>query len=424
MSYSGEAVFDNNIAQQNEMPDTRNRLAYQQSAQSINRDWIFFLVPVLLGIAASIALVLTGDEVLIAVGVFLLLAGISSGLYIRKLTTQNNNRAMYYEDEKHKSNEYIESLENLCKQMLPILSRQIQSSNSQTEESVTELSQGFSGLSTHLEEVILASQNRSENLGDGNGMINLFSESQSSLQTVIDALEASLSRENSFLNDVQNLSAQAEELNEMAGAVGQIADQINLLALNAAIEAARAGEHGRGFAVVADEVRKLASMSAETGQQMIEKVSNIGEAVNNTLKQTESSIEHNRTAVVDGKETIESVFARLQDTIETLQDDSSSLRSASEDIRDQISNVLVNFQFQDRVSQILSKVLVDINDMVDDVDGRQMQRKQSNILLPFEYQQKIHDMQSHYTTDEQRHNHNYANAHQGPNGNESEFTLF
>lgn len=419
MSYSGEAIFDNNVAQQENMSGNR-----YGAAKSVNNDWFIFLSPIVLGIISSVVLILTGDKVLIASGVFLLIAGISSGLYIRKVSTQNSNRAAYNENEKHKSNDYVESLENLCKQMLPILSRQIQSSNTQTEQSVTELSQGFSGLSSQLEEVISASQSRSENLGDGNGMINLFSESQSSLQTVIDALEASLSRENSFLNDVQNLSAQAEELNEMAGAVGQIADQINLLALNAAIEAARAGEHGRGFAVVADEVRKLASMSAETGQQMIEKVSNIGEAVNNTLKQTENSIEHNRTAVVDGKQTIESVFARLQETIETLQDDSSSLRSASEDIRDEIGNVLVSFQFQDRVSQILLKVLSDMDALVDDVDGRQMKRMQNNILLPFDYQKKIHEMQSHYTTDEQRHNHSGSNAYKGPNGNESELTLF
>ena len=419
MSYSAEAMYKNNIAQQNKIADTQKR-----SSQAINHDWFIFAVPILLGVIASIALFFSGDNLLTGIGAFLLIAGITSGFYIKKLSTYKNNSSATYEYEKQKLNEYIESLENLCKEMLPILSRQIESSNNQTEESVNELSQSFSGLSSHLEEVISASQNRSENLGDGNGMTSLFSESQSSLQTVIDSLEASLSRENSFLNDVQNLSAQAEELNEMAGAVGQIADQINLLALNAAIEAARAGEHGRGFAVVADEVRKLASMSAETGQQMIEKVSNIGEAVNNTLKQTESAIEHNRSAVDSGKDTIESVFSRLQDTIETLQDDSSSLRSAGEDIRDQISNVLVSFQFQDRVSQILSKVLDDMNGLVDTVGGSQTQRMQSNILLPFDYQQQIHDMQSHYTTDEQRHNHTQSDAHQGPNGNESEFTLF
>ncbi len=84
----------------------------------------------------------------------------------------------------------------------------------------------------------------------------------------------------------------------------------------------------------------------------------------------------------------------------------------------------MSFQFQDRVSQILGKVLDDMNGLVEKIDGSQAQRIHSNVLLPIDYQQYIHDMQSHYTTDEQRHNHTQSNAHQGPNGNESEFTLF
>lgn len=275
-----------------------------------------------------------------------------------------------------------------------------------------------------LGEVISTSQDRSDSMGDGAGLSSLFTESQASLQTVIDSLESSLSLENRLLGEVQGLSTQAEELNEMAGAVGQIADQINLLALNAAIEAARAGEHGRGFAVVADEVRKLASMSAETGQQMIEKVGNIGGAVNETLKQAEESINHNRIAIDDGKGTLESVFARLQGTIESLQDDSSSLRSASEDIRDQISNVLVSFQFQDRVSQILKKVLSDLGGIVDNVSGKQTLRLQNNEMLPYEFEEQINEMQANYVTDEQRHNHTSPESHPGPDSDDGDFTLF
>jgi len=308
--------------------------------------------------------------------------------------------------------------------MLPILSRQIESSNVQTEQSINELSGGFSALATQLGEVISASQSKSNNLGDGQGIINLFKESESSLKTVVDSLESSLSLEDRLLSEVQGLSAQTSELNEMAGAVGQIADQINLLALNAAIEAARAGEHGRGFAVVADEVRKLASMSADTGQKMIEKVTNIVEAVNDTQKQAEDSITHNRTVVDDGKTTIDSVFARLQDTIETLQDDSSSLRSSSEDIRDQISNVLVSFQFQDRVSQILNKVLNDMNAMVDNVNHSQSQRLDGKLLSPVNFEEQIQQMQESYTTEEQHYMHNNSQVHGGPDTAESDLTLF
>jgi methyl-accepting chemotaxis protein len=68
--------------------------------------------------------------------------------------------------------------------------------------------------------------------------------------------------------DVQALSEQTAQIEEITNAVNDLADQSNLLALNATIEAARAGEQGKGFAVVADEVRNLAEQSKQATAQV------------------------------------------------------------------------------------------------------------------------------------------------------------
>jgi len=164
-------------------------------------------------------------------------------------------------------------------------------------------------------------------------------------------------------------------------------------------------------------------MSAETGQKMREKVANIGEAVTDTLKQAEHSINHNQEVVDKGKSTIESVFGKLQDTIETLQDDSTSLRASGSDIRNEISKVLVNFQFQDRVSQILGRVREDLGSIVEQVDNARTQRASGDIT-PVDYKVHVEEMAASYTTEEQTHNHNSPVAHSGVQANEEEITFF
>ncbi|MGE5454108.1 MAG: methyl-accepting chemotaxis protein [Methylocystaceae bacterium] len=74
--------------------------------------------------------------------------------------------------------------------------------------------------------------------------------------------------ERSLNEKINNIEANARQIDKVLDFVRNIADETKMLGLNAAIEAARAGEFGRGFGVVAGEIRKLSEMSKNTTEDI------------------------------------------------------------------------------------------------------------------------------------------------------------
>lgn len=112
-------------------------------------------------------------------------------------------------------------------------------------------------------------------------------------------------------SDVSELTEAAAQIDSITNSISGISEQTNLLALNAAIEAARAGEMGRGFAVVADEVRKLAHGSGEA----TEEVKQITEKMNISVNSTVAKLENTKkliNASLDSMDTAKSDSAKGQ----------------------------------------------------------------------------------------------------------------
>ena len=148
-----------------------------------------------------------------------------------------------------------------------------------------------------------------------------------SLEETAAALEEITSSMQNVSVKTSDVITQSEEIKNVTGIIGDIADQINLLALNAAIEAARAGEHGRGFAVVADEVRKLAE---RTGKSLNEIEANVNVLVQGVNDMSESIKE--QTA---GVTQINEAIAQL----ESVTQDNVSVANSTNDITLQVNKI-------------------------------------------------------------------------------------
>ena len=262
-------------------------------------------------------------------------------------------------------NAYVAELERLFVQVVPILLRQVQTSRNHTEQEVTVLTNRFAAMVDQLNKIISGTSHVEGN----QGFDALFAESRNAMTAVLSALNQIQHVEHEVVTEVRKLSSHIRQLDSMAQEVRKVAEQINLLALNAAIEAARAGENGRGFAVVADEVRKLAGFSSSTGEKISSAIEDINAAMISTLKMSESSGTTEDQTIRDAEHSIHTALSDLQVAMNMFKNDAEKLRGNSSEIRDEIFSVLTAFQFQDRVSQMLSHVEHNLTNLQTVVEG-------------------------------------------------------
>ncbi|WP_449121765.1 methyl-accepting chemotaxis protein [Pseudomonas viridiflava] len=303
---------------------------------------------------------------------------------------------------------------------MPIWAKQVESSRQQTEAAIVELTSRFTGISERLQETVQASQQAAGELDGQNadGALKVLAQSDSELSHVIDSLKATQASRDETLTQVRSLTAYTGELRTMAADVAAIAAQTNLLALNAAIEAARAGEAGRGFAVVADAVRSLSSKSSETGQQMSAKVDIINNAITQLVQAASSGADQDSHSVAESEQSIQHVLQRFQSITGRLAESADLLKQESYGIRDEMTEVLVSLQFQDRVSQILTHV----RDNIDSLHTHLQQSSQSpDEAVAINAREWLARMESTYATDEQRRTHRGESAVQQ---NSQEITFF
>jgi methyl-accepting chemotaxis protein len=238
----------------------------------------------------------------------------------------------------------------------PVWAAQIESCRLQMESAISDLTSRFSDIVGLLDSVLASSR-----FADGHGpQGGVFESSRSRLADVVGTLDGALTRKRQLLEELQGLVTLNEDMKSMTAEVGRIASQTNLLALNAAIEASRIGAAGAAFAVVAVEVRQLADLSGSTAERIRERAEEVGAAIAATFNAAEESALIEKSAVSDANTNVQSVLGDLMNLVSGLRDSSQRLGDAALGIQHEISDSLVQFQFQDRIGQTLEHLRTSI----------------------------------------------------------------
>jgi methyl-accepting chemotaxis protein len=379
---------------------------------------VFALLPAALGIGAALLMLafvgitaggLTSAILLAAAG--LVIGGWNQRLHQRlakEAAIAAGDAALARE---RAANDGQQHLDDLCLEALPIWNRHVETARRQTEEAITSLTNRFAALVQRLETTVSASRQSSGQTGAGDsGITNTFGQSEKTLHDVVDALRSTQSSRSSMLNEIRTLTNYTDELKHMAAEVAAIAGQTNLLALNAAIEAARAGEAGRGFAVVADEVRKLSTLSSNTGKNMSDKVGVINDAIAAAFRIAEQSAQEDDGVLSRSESAIQEVLSGFTCMVEELDQSTEVMRNEADGIREEIADMLVALQFQDRTSQILAQVTSNLAQLETTIRERQQERRHGGRLAPIDVRAWLDRMEKNYAMLEQRVNHHGKRA--------------
>jgi len=251
--------------------------------------------------------------------------------------------------------------------MIPLVQvweRQIDEASRHGTEAVDQLTTIFVGIERQLAEAIEATMRTAAQMRSGS-----VTESVSGMDTARDRLlhvmsmiEEAVQANHALFDSVRNAVDAVKELSETAQSVEKIAQMTALLSINARIEAARAGAAGQGFAVVADEVRRLAAESRRESQAIMTRVARIDSVILQAADAAAQLKVRDHHLIQHSRDEIQSVLDDVGAAVQDMMQASETLGEIGQHTRASVGEALVQFQFQDRVSQRLAHVQTSLQD--------------------------------------------------------------
>jgi methyl-accepting chemotaxis protein len=150
---------------------------------------------------------------------------------------------------------------------------------------------------------------------------------------------------------------------------------------------------------VAREVRALSAQSSEAASKIAQKVELAGLAMERTIASAKKYAAQDAETIRQAQTAIAGVVDRFQASTVGLDESARTLQSRGREIRGEVQAMLVDLQFQDRMSQILKQV-------TSDMEKLQARATAEGSRLHIDVDAWLNEMKSSYATQEQHQNHN------------------
>lgn len=296
-------------------------------------------------------------------------------------------------------------LDAACFTSLPLWVRQIETVRLETNKIIVDMTSRFSRVAEVLGSAISATDHKRSSAGKSSDLA-VITNSQRELSGLSETLRSLQGGQNAVVEELGGLSGYTIELGDMANQMTSIARHTKMLALNSAVQAARAGSQGAGLAVIANEVHLLSVYTAETSERMGYVAKTLSEAIDGSARLSEELAQKDKYAVEQIDGTVEKVLADFNRITEQLTALTQVLQRTGTSVQGDVMEVLVALQFEDRINQILSSVVGNINELYCLIE----EKGHTHLNDLGGAQGWLDRMAASYTTQEQHHNHQGADA--------------